>query len=116
MPGIDIGIDTSEFKPDLEQFFFKNMLYYGEGKLTDTYYLKNVHLYKNGEFVNTGKHVIYVLAPEVKVGDYLTTCPVKGVAMRTDNEVCAFAKVIKGSVRPFDRNSDMVLKAYVEFL
>ena len=116
MPNIDLGIDESEWKPSPNEYYFENMLYYGTGKLTDTYYCKNVRLYKNGKFVNKGQHTMYVLAPEVQVGDYLTTCPVKGVAMKTNDLTAAFAKVIRKAERAIDKPYDLVLKAYVEFL
>ena len=116
MPGMDIGIDNSEFKPYASEYYFDGMLYYGDGKLTDSYYLKNVYLKLPTGFTNKGQHVVYVMAPEVVEGEYLTTCPIKGVAMKTEDKTAAFAKVIKRAERPIDRHSDVVLRAYVEFL
>lgn len=116
MPGMDIGIDKSDFKFNTNEYYFENMLYYGDGKLTDSYYLKNVYLKTQTGFTNKGKHVVYVMAPEVTEGDYVTTCPIKGVAMKTEDKTAAFAKVVKRAERPIDRHSDVVLRAYVEFL
>lgn len=111
----DFGIDRSEFRPPEDGWYMNNMLYYGDGKLTDNYYLRNVYLCKGNTFVNDGEHVLYVLG-DVKVGDYLTTCPVYGVAFPTADKITAFAVATSPSVRHIDKDLDMVVRVNARFL
>lgn len=115
---MDGGIDTRKFNPREGGFYYENMLYYGDGKLTDNYYIREVYLRKNNTFTNKGKHIIYVLVFSLPIvqGTYLTTSPIKGVAMPTKDPKTAFATVVKGPERPADKPLDMVMKTYVEFL
>ena len=115
MPTFDLGIDKSDFTPENNKRYYPNFLYYKEGKLTDQYYIRNVYLRTEDDFTNEGTHTLYILG-ECKVGDYLTTCPIKGVAFVTTDTVTAFARAVSDTVRPIDKPDDIILRARVKFL
>lgn len=70
--------------------YMNNMLYYDDGKLTDEYYIK--YVVTSPSFKKEGK--VYCRG-DVSVGDYLTTCKMYGVAMRTPSKDTAFGEVTK---------------------
>lgn len=111
---INIGVDESTFTR-IGNYFAENLLYYSGSILTDKYFIKNPVLYKDGEFLSSGEHTIYVYQ-HVKKGDYLSTCPVKGCAFKTEFAEIAFAVALEDSKKPTDRYADYVEKVHVKFI
>ncbi len=103
-----LGVDFSEFTEHEPLYEPVNgLLYYKNAILTDKYYIKNVYIWKHNKFVNFGEHLLYVMG-EVNKGDYLTTCPIYGVAMKTEHKDIAFACVTSSRV-PCDNFSFPVI-------
>lgn len=91
-----MGVDFSEWTGHLNHTVYglSGLLYYKHAELTDKHYIKNVYVWGDGDFVNTGTHFMYVVG-EVKVGDYLTTSPIYGAAIKCINKDLAFAQVVE---------------------
>lgn len=89
-----MGVDFSVWTGDKNVFVHPvpGLLYYKNADLTDHYYIQNVYVWGDGDFVNYGEHFMYVVG-EVKVGDYLTTSAIYGAAIVTENKDLAFAQV-----------------------
>lgn len=118
-----LGVDFSEFTG---RFSIANpqivgLLYYGDSQLTDHYHIKNVYVieydetYKWGKFTNVGEHFMYVVGSP-KVGDLLTTSYIKGVAIVTDKEEVAFARVTRTRTPMVDESYPVVGGVYATFL
>lgn len=110
-----IGVDFSEWEPDIISIPIAGLLYYGKSKLTDKHYIKHVYTASNGHFTNTGTHLVYVVG-EVKIGDYLTTSPVYGAAIKCNNKELAFAQVTEDRVPTSDVVFPVVGGVYATFL
>ena len=93
----------------------KGLLFYRRAELTDKHYIKHVYVYNGRKFVNTGTHLIYVVG-EVKKGDYLTTSPVRGAAIKCENKELAFAQVTENRVPSADEVFPVVGGVYATFL
>ena len=110
-----MGVDFSEFNPKSLVLLTPGLLYYKDGRLTDNYYIYHVYTVGDTGYTNEGTHYVYVLG-EAKEGDYLTTCPIRGAAMVTDNEEIAFARVTEGRVPTLENEFPPVGACYATFL
>lgn len=110
-----LGVDTSTFNLTYSNPRIENLLYYGNTQITDKYYIRNVYVLSKRNFVNKGKHFIYVVG-DVQVGDYLTTCPIRGAALVTKHKELAFARVVCGRGPSLDVKYPVIGGCYVEFL
>lgn len=113
-----MGVDFTPFNRSVKCFTnIPGLLYYGGLLLTDHYYIKYPHVYdvKLRDYVNYGEHRIFVVG-EVKEGDYLTTCIVRGAAMKTDNKELAFAVVTRAREPEMGIGFDVVGGCYAKFL
>lgn len=94
------------------------LLYYGDYKLTDEYNIKYPVVASflnsvNGEPQCTGSHDVYLYQPKLaKVGDFVTTCEVRGCAFATPLEEVAFG-VIEDI---YEDSENLVGRARVRFL
>lgn len=93
------------------------LLYYGEHKLTDKYNIKypvvKNELMGGNNFCDSGSCDMYLYQPMLaKVGDYVTTCEVRGCAFSTPVKEVAFGVIeyIYGDVE------NLVGRARVRFL
>lgn len=108
------GIDNTPLniiKPDK---FMNHLLYYGEGKLTDKFYIKNV--VTSPTF--TKENPVYCIG-DINVNDYVSTCEMYGICMKTNNEEKAFGKVISivSNEEKNDKNNHMNIRLInVKFL
>lgn len=91
------------------------LLYYGNAQLTDKYYIQNVYVWGDGDFINYGENFMYVVG-EVKEGDYLTTTTIRGAAMPTKEKDLAFAQVTRARVPSPDVVFPVVGGCYATFL
>lgn len=109
------GIINTPFKDDVMAPLVPGLLYYGNSILTDDYYIKNVYVWSDGEWSNSGEHFMYVCG-EVEEGDYLTTSKIRGAATVTDIKELAFAVVTKGRAPAPDMPFSVVGGCYATFL
>ena len=113
-----MGVDFSEWDSNgctIVPPQVKGLLFYRRVEITDKHYIKHVYTYDGRKFVNTGTHLIYVVG-EVKKGDYLTTSPVRGAAIKCENKELAFAQVIENRVPSVDEVFPVVGGVYATFL
>lgn len=90
------GVDFSEFSPIEGRVYSKQLLYYKDGELTNKFFIKNVHLYDGEKFIKNGEHKMYLYNYKLsKVGDFVSTCPIKGTCFSCGNEELAFGKIIR---------------------
>lgn len=90
------GVDFSEFNPAEDKYYPEDLLFYKDGELTDKFFIKNVYIKTPEGFKNTGKHWMYLYNYNLsKVGDYVTTCPIKGTCFSCENKDLAFGKIEK---------------------
>ena len=82
------GIDVTPLNIIKPQTYMNNLLYYGDGKLTDKFFIK--HIVVSPTFEKQGN--IYCMG-NINIGDYVTTCNIYGVAMKAPCEEVAFGKV-----------------------
>lgn len=108
-----MGVDMTPLNITIPNKFMNHMLYYGDGKLTDKFFIKNV--VSSPSFKKEGP--VYCIG-NVKEGDYLTTSEMYGVAVRSESEDVAFAKVIHiNDMYENDKNEFMKVRLVdVEFL
>ena len=94
-----MGVDFTAWTGHLNYLVYPvaGLLYYKHADLTDKYYIQHVYVWEDGDFVNFGEHLMYVVG-EVRVGDYLTTSPIRGAAIVTSNKDLAFAQVTEDRV------------------
>ena len=83
-------LDKTEFVLDTSVELKNHYCYYGNTKLTDHDYIKNVLICNDGQLYDTGRHTIYCYG-EVSEGQFLTTCSIYGVAKSIVNKDFAFA-------------------------
>lgn len=112
-----LGVDFTPWTGNLnyEVHPVVGLLYYGNAQLTDRHYIQEVYVWGDGDFVNIGEHFMYVVG-RAKVGDYLTTSPVRGAAIVIDNKDLAFAQVTQGMVYCPDDAQPVVGGCYATFL
>lgn len=82
------GVDMTPLNINIPDKFMNHLLYYGDGKLTDKFYIKNV--VTSPTFKKEGP--VYCIG-EINIGDYICTSEMYGVAMKAMKEDVAFAKV-----------------------
>lgn len=95
------GIDETPLNISIPKKFMDHMLYYGEGKLTDKFYIKNV--VTSPTFKKEG--MVYCVG-DIEPGDYVSTCDVFGICMKTVDEIKAFGKVVSivAGINKSDKN------------
>lgn len=90
------GVDFSEFTPPENKHYAEGMLYYNEGLLTDKFFIKNVGVKTVGGFSTEGKHRLFLYNYKLaKIGDFVTTCPIKGTCFRCENKELAFGRIVE---------------------
>ena len=93
-----MGVDFTPWSGSIHSnsLALSGLLYYDNARLTDKHYIKNVYVWdrSTSEFTNKGTHFMYVVG-EVEIGDYLTTSPVYGAAIKCENKELAFAQVVE---------------------
>lgn len=106
------GVDMTPLNITKPDKFMNHLLYYGNGKLTDKFYIKNVVTSPSFKKENP----IYCIG-EINIGDYLCTSEMYGVAMKAMKEDVAFGKVIKiRNIYENDKNEFMNVRLVdVEF-
>lgn len=112
------GVDFSKCTLE-DKYYNERLLYYGEGgKLTDKYFIKYPVLIKDGKICNTGTHPMFLHNfNTTAVGDYVTTCEVKGACFKCTNKELAFGVVEKIYYDKFDPlGGNLVGRADVTFL
>lgn len=96
----------------------QGLLYYKNSILTDDYYLKNIYYYLEKEkiFTNTGVHQVFAYG-DIKAGDPITTCSIKGACMKSPESSMAFGKAVTDIKKNHQEHYSGVLGVvYVEFL
>lgn len=89
------GVDYTKFNPPIDSYGYE-LLYYGNGVMTNKYYIKNVAVYTPQGWVQEGEATIFAVNyKQLKPGDYITTCPILGVGCIAINEEVAFAQVLE---------------------
>lgn len=90
------GVDFTRYTPS-EAYLEPGLLHYGKGELTDKYFIKYpVFITENREAVNTGEHDMFLYQyQQAHVGDYVTTCDLKGACFKCDNKDLAFGRILK---------------------
>jgi len=93
------GVDVTPLNITKPSKYMDGLLYYGDGSLTDKFFIK--HVVVSPSFEKKGN--IYCFG-DIEVGDYLTTCDIYGVAMKAPCVEVAFGKVIsiKNVIQEFE--------------
>lgn len=70
------------------------LIWYGDTKLSDLYYIENVGIKVNDEFITSGKCKCWVYGKATK-GSYLITSLIYGVAISKDAPEMAFGRCLE---------------------